>query len=107
MTVCDNPTLSMVMATPQLQESQSSDGEYSGETARRPKRRRSLIVCGHCDRALTKSTYYRHKRRYFSHVSGTRFRGDVVQRQESVSRHCQCDSTPTPVGGATETHPSG
>ena len=35
-----------------------------------PKRRRCLLLCGHCDRYLSKSTYYRHRDAYFNHASG-------------------------------------
>lgn len=33
------------------------------------KRHRPLLLCGHCDKYLTKSTYYRHKEIYFNPVS--------------------------------------
>ena len=35
-----------------------------------PKRRRCSLLCGHCDRYLSKSTYYRHRAAYFNHASG-------------------------------------
>lgn len=34
-----------------------------------PKRSRPLLLCGHCDKYLTKSTYYRHRELYFNPVS--------------------------------------
>ena len=34
------------------------------------KRRRFLLHCGHCDRSLPKSTYYRHREAFFNPVSG-------------------------------------
>ena len=33
------------------------------------KRSRPLLLCGHCDKYLTKSTYYRHRELYFNPVS--------------------------------------
>ena len=38
--------------------------------ALQPKRRRCLLLCGYCDRYLSKSTYYRHRDAYFKHASG-------------------------------------
>ena len=35
-----------------------------------PKRRRCSQLCGHCDRYLSKLTYYRHRAAYFNHASG-------------------------------------
>ena len=34
-----------------------------------PRRSRPLLLCGHCDKYLTKSTYYRHRELYFNPVS--------------------------------------
>ena len=34
-----------------------------------PKRRRSLLLCGHCDTYLAKSTYYRHRELHFNPVT--------------------------------------
>lgn len=51
----------------------------------RQKRRRCLMVCGHCDRALPKSTYYRHKRLFFNHVSGTLLRDSDASQKNLAS----------------------
>lgn len=42
------------------------------------KRQRSLLLCGHCDAYLSKSTYYRHRELYFNPASlkWTKDRGD-------------------------------
>ena len=73
------------MATFEIDETPNSDGEDSETTVQRQKRQRSLMICGHCDRALTKSTYYRHKRSYFNPVSGTWLRTDAPITQERAS----------------------
>lgn len=38
---------------------------------RASKRKRSLLLCGHCDRYVSKSTYYRHRDAYFNPLLGT------------------------------------
>ena len=84
------------MAAQESGERPNSDDE-DPERAQRQKRQRPLMICGHCDRVLTKSTYYRHKRSYFNPVSGTWLRTDASsQEPESAS---QVTPAPTAVTG--------
>ena len=48
--------------------SQMSDSELD-ETSPTSKRRRRSIYCGHCDRHVPPSTYYRHREQFFDVVS--------------------------------------
>ena len=48
--------------------SDESEQEWEA-TPPQPKRHRSLILCGHCETYVPKSTYYRHKERHFDVVS--------------------------------------
>ena len=44
-----------------------------------PKRRRSFLLCEHCDRYVSNSTYYRHKEAYFNRVTGQWQQGDDTE----------------------------
>ena len=48
----------------------TDESEHEREaTPPQPKRHHSLLLCGHCETYLPKSTCYRHKERYFNVVS--------------------------------------
>ena len=50
--------------------SSTDESEYEWEaTPPQSKRHRSLLLCGHCETYVPKSTYYRHKERYFDVIS--------------------------------------
>ena len=85
----------------------SDNGEGSEATLQGQKRRRSFMICGHCDRALTKSTYYRHKRCFFNPVSGTWLRIGRLTKEELESVSTQASGAAAggscPVATASKT----
>ena len=56
--------------TTQLGQGSVNAEESDQAISIQPKRRRCSLLCGHCDRYLSKSTYYRHRAAYFNHASG-------------------------------------
>ena len=65
----------------------TDESEHEWEAAPpQPKRHRSLLLCGHCETYVPKSTYYRHKERYFDVVS------NQWQRLTEASRDRVVDS---------------
>ena len=60
----------------------------------RPKRRRVLMICGHCDRSLPKLTYYRHREAFFNPVSGVWMRqviDEATQSKQQSDNPCSSD----------------
>ena len=55
--------------------SSTDESEHEWEaTPPQPKRHRSLLLCGHCETHVPKSTYYGHKERFFDVISNQRQR---------------------------------